>query len=68
MEFRENFTPRKGPTQVYPWMGWLYLVVGAFIVGLLVLMYLDLSNLDQRKGLNLTDIPVEQAAPSNPGN
>ena len=42
----DNFRERKGPTEVYRWMGWLYTIVGCFIVALLVLMFLDMSNKD----------------------
>lgn len=40
----EPYRERKSPTQVYRWMGWLYTIVGGFIVALLVLMFLDMSN------------------------
>lgn len=42
----DNFRERKGPTEIYGWMGWLYTIVGCFIVALLVLMFLDMSNKD----------------------
>lgn len=45
MDFRPNDNiERKSPTEVYRWMGWLYTIVGCFIVALLVLMFLDMSN------------------------
>ena len=39
----EDNTPRN-PLERYRWMAWLYTIVGCFIVALLVLMFLDLSN------------------------
>lgn len=39
-EYRER---PQNPVERYRWMGWLYTVVGCFIVALLVLMFLDLS-------------------------
>ncbi|MCH5241328.1 MAG: hypothetical protein J1F67_02735 [Muribaculaceae bacterium] len=54
----DQFRERKSPTQVYKWMGWLYTIVGCFIVALLVLMFLDMSNKD-----NL-DREAPEAAPS----
>lgn len=54
----DEFRERKGPTEVYRWMGWLYTIVGCFIVALLVLMFLDMSNKD-----NLDNQPPE-AVPS----
>ena len=45
----EEYRERKGVTATYRWMGWLYTIVGCFIVALLVLMFLDMStkaNLD----------------------
>lgn len=44
MDFQDDFRERKGVTETYRWMGWLYTVVGCFIVALLVLMFLDMSN------------------------
>ena len=38
-----DYNDRNSPTQVYKWMGWLYAIVGCFIVALLVLMFLDMS-------------------------
>lgn len=50
MDFQQDgFRERRGPTEVYTWMGWLYTVVGCFIVALLVLMFLDMSNNQQRQ-------------------
>lgn len=54
----EEFRERQNPLERYPWMGWLYTVVGCFIVALLVLMFLDLSNKD-----NL-DTQSPEAAPA----
>ena len=45
MDFdQNNFEQRRSVVERYPWMGWLFTIVGAFIVALLVLMFLDLSN------------------------
>lgn len=44
MDFRDDYRERKGVTETYRWMGWLYTVVGCFIVALLVLMFLDMAN------------------------
>lgn len=55
---QDDFRERKGPTEVYRWMGWLYTIVGCFIVALLVLMFLDMSNKD-----NL-DRQAPEAAPA----
>ena len=52
----DNFRERKSPTEIYRWMGWLYTIVGCFIVALLVLMFLDMSNKD-----NLDRLPPEAA-------
>lgn len=55
MDFPENeYKERKSPTEVYRWMGWLYTIVGCFIVALLVLMFLDMSNKD-----NFDQVPPE---------
>lgn len=40
----ENYRQRQSVVERYRWMGWLYTIVGCFIVALLVLMFLDLSN------------------------
>ena len=42
----EEFRERQNPVERYRWMGWLYTVVGCFIVALLVLMFLDMSTKD----------------------
>lgn len=49
---------RRGQSSVerYKWMGWLYTIVGCFIVALLVLMFLDMSTKD-----NLNQYPPESA-------
>ena len=52
----EDFRDKKGPVERFPWMGWLYTIVGAFIVALLVLMFLDMSNYD-----NFDNLPPEAA-------
>lgn len=45
MDFdQNNYDERQGVVERYRWMGWLYSIVGCFIVALLVLMFLDLSN------------------------
>ena len=45
MDFDQNeYRERKSVVERYRWMGWLYTVVGCFIVALLVLMFLDMSN------------------------
>lgn len=41
---QNNYKEREGMVQRYRWMGWLFTIVGAFIVALLVLMFLDMSN------------------------
>ena len=46
----EDYNQRQNPVERFRWMGWLYTIVGCFIVALLVLMFLDMStksNLDQ---------------------
>ena len=48
MDFQEEYRERRGVTETYRWMGWLYTVVGCFIVALLVLMFLDMSNRSRR--------------------
>lgn len=47
---------RQNPVERFRWMGWLYTVVGCFIVALLVLMFLDMSN-----RLNFDNQPPEAA-------
>lgn len=54
----EDFRPRQNPLERFRWMGWLYTIVGCFIVALLVLMFLDMSNKD-----NL-DNQMPEAAPA----
>lgn len=54
-EFRKN----KGVVETYGWMGWLYTIVGCFIVALLVLMFLDMSNHSRHYQ---EDFPVVQTA------
>lgn len=45
MDFdQREYEPRQSVVERYRWMGWLYSIVGCFIVALLVLMFLDLSN------------------------
>ena len=45
-DYREEYRQRQNPVERFRWMGWLYTIVGCFIVALLVLMFLDLSNKD----------------------
>lgn len=52
----DEYTRRQNPVERYRWMGWLYTIVGCFIVALLVLMFLDMSNKD-----NLDRLPPEAA-------
>ena len=54
----EDFNHRQNIVERYRWMGWLYTIVGCFIVALLVLMFLDMSNKD-----NL-DRQLPEAAPA----
>lgn len=42
----KEFRDRENPVERFRWMGWLYTIVGCFIVALLVLMFLDMSNRD----------------------
>lgn len=56
--FDNNFRERHGVVERYRWMGWLFSIVGCFIVALLVLMFLDMSNRD-----NL-DNQAPEAAPA----
>lgn len=52
----ENYRERQGVVERYRWMGWLYTIVGCFIVALLVLMFLDLNNYT-----NVNNLPPEAA-------
>ena len=52
----EDYRQRQSPVERYRWMGWLYTIVGCFIVALLVLMFLDLSN-----KANFDNMPPEAA-------
>lgn len=52
----EAYRKHKGVVETYGWMGWLYTIVGCFIVALLVLMFLDMSNHSRQ----LQDFPIEQ--------
>lgn len=52
----EDYRERENPVERFRWMGWLYTVVGCFIIALLVLMFLDMSNHD-----NLDRMPPEAA-------
>ena len=64
MDFdQQEFRERRGPTEVYRWMGWLYTIVGCFIVALLVLMFLDMSNKSRNQ-----DYYEEQVSKTIPGN
>lgn len=52
----EDFNRRENPVERFRWMGWLYTVVGCFIVALLVLMFLDMST-----KTNFDNLPPEAA-------
>lgn len=39
-----NYKERQTVVERYRWMGWLFSIVGAFIIALLVLMFLDMTN------------------------
>lgn len=54
----EEYRERQSPVERYRWMGWLYTIVGCFIVALLVLMFLDMSN------YNNLDTQMPEAAPA----
>ena len=58
----EDFRERRYPTEVYRWMGWLYTIVGCFIVALLVLMFLDMSNKDNLDRQAPEAVPAVQIA------
>lgn len=59
MDFdKDNYKERQGVVERYNWMGWLFTIVGAFIVALLVLMFLDMSNYEH------FDNPQPEAAPA----
>lgn len=58
----EDFRERRNPTEVYRWMGWLYTIVGCFIVALLVLMFLDMSNKDNLDRQAPEAVPAVQIA------
>lgn len=64
----DDFRERKSPTEVYRWMGWLYTVVGCFIVALLVLMFLDMSNKDNLNRISPEAAPAVQVAQPAIGN
>lgn len=45
MDFEQDkYQEHKGVVERYNWMGWLFTIVGCFIVALLVLMFLDMNN------------------------
>lgn len=54
----EDFKPRQNLLERFRWMGWLYTIVGCFIVALLVLMFLDMANRDH------LDNPIPEASPA----
>lgn len=65
----EDFRERKSPTEVFRWMGWLYTIVGCFIVALLVLMFLDMSthdNLDRALPEAAPAVQIASPAIANP--
>lgn len=55
---QKDLLKRQGVVERYRWMGWLYTIVGCFIVALLVLMFLDMSN------YNHLDNNLPEAAPA----
>lgn len=64
----ENFRENRPWGEKYGWMGWLYTIVGAFIIALLVLMFLDMSNIEHFDRGNPEAAPalqIDQAAISN---
>ena len=64
----EDFRDRKGPEERFRWMGWLYTIVGCFIVALLVLMFLDMADragLDQQPPEAYPSVQISQPAISN---
>lgn len=65
----DEFKPKNGYTKVFNWMGWLYTVVGCFIVALLVLMFLDLStktNIDRLPPEATPAVQIASPAIANP--
>lgn len=67
MDFEnDGFRERQRPTEVFRWMGWLYTIVGCFIVALLVLMFLDMSNHSREQ--NIQQYYQEQGAKTIQGN
>lgn len=69
MDFQDDYRERKGVTETYRWMGWLYSIVGCFIVALLVLMFLDMSNrahLNQYPPEGSPAVEIASPAISNP--
>lgn len=66
MDYYQNENrERKSVVERYSWMGWLYTIVGAFIVALLVLMFLDMSNYDRfDNGLPEASPAVQIASPA----
>lgn len=58
----EDFNERKGVVEKFGWMGWLYTIVGCFIVALLVLMFLDMSNYEHFDNLPPEATPAVQIA------
>lgn len=64
----EDYRDRQNPVERFRWMGWLYSIVGCFIVALLVLMFLDMSNRDNLDNMSPEAAPglqISQPAISN---
>lgn len=67
----EDYRERQSPVDRYKWMGWLYTIVGGFIVALLVLMFLDMSNkanIDQFPPEAAPAVQIASPAMTNPAN
>ena len=67
----DPYRERRDPTGIYRWMGWLYTIVGCFIVALLVLMFLDMSNkdnLDRQLPESVPAVQISSPAFTSPSN
>lgn len=63
MDFdQKEYRERKSVVERYRWMGWLYTIVGCFIVALLVLMFLDMSTHDNLDNGLPESVPAVQIA------
>lgn len=58
----EDYRQRQNPVERYRWMGWLYTIVGCFIVALLVLMFLDMSDKAHLYQISPEETPALQIA------